>query len=93
MSLIDILSAFFICFIIAGLGVCVFFTFEYADILGVIKTCNSDFGVGNWTFTENHTWAWTEYSCESYHSHSYITQSITQTCTSNGKEVDCGSIK
>jgi hypothetical protein len=87
-------------FILSILGFIIVFFFVYSsvnywELKDTIKHCNQDFGIGNWTFTEDHNFYIDSFSCRAYHQDSYVTSSATQyitttkTCFKNGKEVTC----
>ena len=86
-----------IALIILGLAAIATFTFLSYSTLGYwelkqfIDNCNKDLGVGNWTFTEDKE----HYSCKAYNQQSYIISSTvqSQTCFSNGIQINCSSIQ
>ena len=79
-NLTEITLAIIVTLVIFGLMVFLTYsTFSYWSLREVINKCNADFGISNWTFTENSDY----YSCR--------TSTITKNryCYANGHEVDC----
>ena len=79
----EILLGLFGLFIFGIISLSVFFSLSYFDLKGVIKDCNKDFGVGNWTFGETKD----HYSC------SATTLIQTRECYIDGNKVNCSELK
>lgn len=67
------------------LGFFIFSTAAYWELHFIIKSCNEDFGIGNWTFTEDKD----VISCRYFNSSSFVTSTFNSICTKNGEVVDC----
>jgi len=91
----EILLGLFGLFIFGIISLSVFFSLSYFELKGVIKDCNKDFGVGNWTFGETKD----HYSCSAYnlnyHSNISVSTTLIQTreCYIDGNKVNCSELK
>lgn len=77
--------------ILSVLGLAVFLIYSawsYFELKTVIDDCNKEFGEGNWVFIKYSNY----YQCKSTTQRASISNSISQTCSINGVQINCSEL-
>jgi hypothetical protein len=79
MGINEVVGIIFIILVMGIFFLTIYCTISYIELISTIKDCNKEFGIGNWTFTEDKE----KFTCSSYNQQEF------RTCFENGIKVSC----